>query len=99
MSHNISSLGYYLKVFATLLILTAATVGAAFIDFGTLSTPIALTIAITKGLLVVLFFMHVWHSKKLTWLFAAAGFLWLIILIGMTFGDIVSRGWQGQPAL
>ena len=81
-----------LLIFSALLVLTAVTVFAAFQDFGLLNTPIALTIAVFKAMLVIVYFMHVRHSSKLTWLFVAAGFFWLAILLTFTMADYGSRG-------
>lgn len=91
MSEHIVPLRVYLAVFAALLVLTALTVWVAYLDLGALNTPIALTIAVTKGLLVVLFFMHVRYGTRLTWVFAAAGFFWLAILFMFTLADYYSR--------
>jgi cytochrome c oxidase subunit 4 len=41
----------------------------------------------------VLYFMHVRWSSRLTWVVAASGFFWLLILFGLTMADYVSRGW------
>ncbi|HEY8668292.1 MAG TPA: cytochrome C oxidase subunit IV family protein [Tepidisphaeraceae bacterium] len=81
----------YLLVFAALIVLLALTVVAAHFNFGTWSLIIAMLIAATKAVLVVLFFMHVWGSTRLTWLFAAAAFFWLGIMITLTFSDYVTR--------
>ncbi len=82
----------YLLVFLSLLVLTAITTAVAFFDLGGgVNNAIALTIAVCKGLLVILFFMHVRYSDKLTWVFAAAGFFWLLILIGGTMDDVLTR--------
>jgi cytochrome c oxidase subunit 4 len=48
-------------------------------------------------LLVALFFMHVRHSTKLTRLVVLGGLLWLGILLLLTLGDVMSRGWVGVP--
>jgi cytochrome c oxidase subunit 4 len=89
----------YVAVFAALLALTALTTWIAFQDLGRLNTPVALLIAGFKAGLVVLYFMHLRYASRLVWLFAAAGLLWLSILIGGTLGDFVSRapvtGWPG----
>ena len=45
-----------------------------------------------KTTLVVLYFMHIRHSSALSKLVAAAGFLWLIILIAFTMSDYLTRG-------
>lgn len=76
-----------------LMVGTGLTVWAAFQDFGPMNTVIALTIAMVKGTLVVLFFMHVKYSDKLTWVVAGAGFLWLLVLFSLTLSDYYARSW------
>jgi cytochrome c oxidase subunit 4 len=83
----------YLIVFASLLVLTCATVAAALHDFGRLGTPLALTIAVTKATLVALYFMHLRWSGRMTRVFFAAGVLWLTLLIGFTTVDFTTRDW------
>jgi cytochrome c oxidase subunit 4 len=85
----------YYGIFAALIVLTGITVWVALIDLGPLNTPIALTIAVGKALLVVLYFMHVRYSERLTQVVVAAGFLWLGILVVLTLSDYLSRGWLG----
>ena len=87
----------YLLVFLALLALTLTTVAAAFQDLGPLNTPVALGIAVLKALLVVLYFMHVRWSRPLTWIVAAAAFLWLALLVGGTLVDVLSRSWIPAP--
>ena len=82
----------YFLIFLALMVGTALTVGAAFIDLGPFNDAVALTIAVIKATLVVLFFMHVRHSARMTKLSIVAGFLWLAILIGLTLADYFSRG-------
>ena len=84
----------YLLIGGTLLVFTALTVGASLIDLpGDLNAVVALAIACIKMTLVVLFFMHVKYSSKLTRLTVAAGFLTFIVLITMTMTDYISRAW------
>lgn len=83
----------YYSIFAALLVLTAITVWVAHVDLGLWSDLVAMTIAVAKAMLVVLFFMHLRYSDHLVWIFAAAGALWLVILIGITISDYLSRGW------
>jgi cytochrome c oxidase subunit 4 len=73
---------------------TALTVVVAMFDLGPFNNIVMLTIACAKALLVVLFFMHVRWSTRLTWVVAASGFFWLLILFGLTMGDYMSRGWM-----
>ncbi len=93
MSSHVVPLRVYLIVFGLLLLLTALTIGMAYQDLGALNTPLALGIAVTKAALVVLFFMHVRYTRGLTWVFVAAGFLWLAILLVFTLTDIYTRDW------
>jgi cytochrome c oxidase subunit 4 len=79
------------------MVLTAITVGVAFINLGPFNFPVAIGIAILKATLVVLFFMHVKFSSRLTKLFIATGFFFLLILFTLTLSDYVSRGWLTAP--
>ncbi len=82
----------YLTVFVILLGLTALTTGVAFIDLGGgLNNFAALTIATVKALLVVLYFMHARTSDRFTWVIAAAGIFWLLLLLGGTLDDAITR--------
>jgi len=87
----------YLAIFAALMLLTALTVSVAFYDLGALNTIVALAIAVTKASLVILFFMHVKYSSRLTWVVIGSGFVFVAILIGFTVADLLSRGWLGTP--
>jgi cytochrome c oxidase subunit IV len=93
MSGHVAPKSMYYAVFAALIVGTALTVGVAFIDLGALNNVLMLGIAITKATLVVLFFMHVRWGTRLTWVVAASGFVWLLILFGLTMMDYLSRGW------
>lgn len=92
MSAHVVPLKIYLAIFGALMAGTALTVLIAFQDLGPMNTVVALVIAGIKALLVVLVFMHVRYSSRLTWLFAAAGFLWLLLMIGLTLADFDTRG-------
>jgi cytochrome c oxidase subunit 4 len=83
----------YYAVFAALMVGTAITVAVAFVDLGALNNVVMLGIAMTKATLVVLYFMHVRWSTRLTWVIAASGFFWLLILFGLTMQDYLTRGW------
>jgi cytochrome c oxidase subunit 4 len=90
------SLRTYYLIFGALLVLLVLTVAVAYLDLGGWGIALALLIATVKALLVILYFMHVRYSNPLTWLFVASGFAWLVILIGLTFSDYLSRGWIGD---
>ena len=91
--HHIVTPAVYAVVFVTLLIGTAITVGAAYIDLHIFNPIVALAIACTKAVLVVLFFMHVKYSPKLTKLTVGAGVFTFLVLIGMTLADYFTRAW------
>jgi cytochrome c oxidase subunit IV len=92
--HHIVTPLQYCFVFGTLLVGTGITVGAAFIDLpGILNPVIALAIACTKAVIVILFFMHVKYQSRLVKLTVGAGFFTFIVLITMTLLDYMSRAW------
>jgi cytochrome c oxidase subunit 4 len=97
MAGHISSTKIYYAVFAALIVGTALTTGAAFIDLGRWNVVIALIIAITKATLVALFFMHVKYSSPLVRLTVVAGLFWLAILISLSMGDYLTRSWIPSP--
>ena len=97
MKHHIVPLRIYFAIFAALLVMTSITVAVAFIDLGFLNTFVAVSIAVFKGSLVVLYFMHVRYSSRLVWVFAGAGFVWLLILFAFTLGDTLTRDWLPGP--
>jgi cytochrome c oxidase subunit IV len=83
----------YVVVYVSLLVATALTVGAAFIDLGPFNPVLALGIACFKGVIVILFFMHVYYSSRLMKLTVAAGFFTFLVLIMMTLSNYMSRSW------
>lgn len=91
--HHIVTPGQYLIVFATLLVGTAVTVLAANFDMGVMNPVIALAIACTKAVIVILFFMHVKYQSRLVKMTVGAGFFTFLILITMTLADYMSRSW------
>ena len=97
--HHVLPIKLYLFIFFCLMVGTALTVAAAYIELGWLNTPVALLIAVAKASLVVLFFMHVRYNTPLMWVFAAGGFFFLIILLALTMQDYYSRGWEAPPPI
>jgi cytochrome c oxidase subunit IV len=93
MSAHVASPRMYIAVFLALIVGTGLTVAAAEVDMGAMNNVVMLTIACTKALLVILFFMHVRWSSRLTWIVIASGFFWLLILFSLTLGDYLTRGW------
>ena len=94
---HIAPKSMYYAVFAALVVGTVLTVFVAKFDLGPFNNILMLTIACSKALLVVLFFMHVRWSSRLTWVVAGAGFFWLLMMFSITMSDYMSRGWvQGS---
>jgi cytochrome c oxidase subunit IV len=92
-AHHVPSLKLYFAVFGILMVGTFLTVLVAFFDLGALNNVVMLTIACVKALFVILYFMHVRWSSRLTWVVAGSGFVWLLILFSFTLSDYMSRGW------
>jgi cytochrome c oxidase subunit IV len=96
--HHIVSPKIYAAIFTTLMICTALTVYAAEVDlnkyFSGLNVIVALTIAVFKASLVVLFFMHGKYSPKRTQLVIIASIFWLAVMLAMTMSDYLSRPWS-----
>lgn len=83
--------GIYYAVFAALIVLTLLTVGVSFVDLGPWHTVVGIGIGVVKALLVVLFFMHLLHADRITWLAAGVGLFWLGILLSLTLTDYLTR--------
>ena len=91
-SEPVVSIRTYALVFLTLLVFTVLTTAIAFVDLGGgWNNVAALTIAVAKAVLVILYFMHVRYSDKLTWVFLGAGFFWLLIMLGGIMEDVRTR--------
>jgi cytochrome c oxidase subunit 4 len=97
MKQHVASVRTNVVIFALLLVLLLATVGAAYLPLGPLHFPIAMTVATIKAVLIVLFFMHALHSHRLTFVICVASLLWLGIMMALTLSDYLSRGWLDIP--
>lgn len=96
--HHVVPLRVYVTIFVSLLVLMFLTIAARFVNFGPqFNVLIAMVIAIAKTALIVLYFMHVRYNSRLVQIFAAATFLWLVILFAFTIGDYLARDWP-DPA-
>jgi cytochrome c oxidase subunit 4 len=92
-SAHIAPVRLYVAIFLALMVGTVVTVLVAKFDLGPLNNVVMLSVACAKALLVILFFMHVRWSSRLTWIVAGSGFFWLLILFSITMADYMSRGW------
>lgn len=91
--HTVVPPKVYLAVFASLLFFTALTLGVSYLELGVFNAVAALAIAVIKGTLVVLFFMHIRYSSRLTKLTICSGVFLFLVLITMTLTDYISRAW------
>ena len=97
MAEHIVTKKQYSLVFGALLLLTFVTTAVGMMDLGRLNVVVALVIAVIKATLVVLFFMHIYWSTKLTKLVVVSGIAWLVLLLWLTLTDVLSRGWLPFP--
>jgi cytochrome c oxidase subunit IV len=91
MSEHILPTRVYYAIFGLLMVATYATVQIAFLNLGAFNAVVALTIAVFKAVLVVLFFMHLRYSSRLTWVVVIGAVFWLVILLALTSGDYLTR--------
>jgi cytochrome c oxidase subunit 4 len=94
MSEYIVPKRVYFTVYAILMFCTYLTAQVAYFDLGAFNAVAAVTIAVFKATLVVLFFMHVRYSTSLTWLVVTGAVFWLCILLALTLGDYMTRAWR-----
>lgn len=88
-----TSLGTYFLVYLLLMVGLVATVAVAYLPLGSWNLVVALLIAFTKATLVVLIFMHVLNSPRLTWIAVFAGLIWLSIMLSLMMADYMTRTW------
>src|ERR1035438_9616182 len=99
--HHVVPKRIYFAVFFALIVLTWVTTSISTVDLGRWNIFVALAIAIVKASRVVLFFMHVWYSTRLTKMIVMASIFWLPLLLFLTMSRIWARGWvggRGRPA-
>jgi cytochrome c oxidase subunit 4 len=94
---HVSPISLYVTIFLALMVLTAVTVGAAFVNLGQFNFLVAMIIAVFKASLVVWYFMHVKYQSRLTKLTVATGLFFLAILLGLMLVDYGSKGFTPMP--
>ena len=92
-SSHIAPISMYVGIWAALMVFTGITVFAATIELHVFNIVLALVIATIKGTLVVLFFMHLRYSTKLTMVTVVAALFFLFILFSLSMTDYLTRGW------
>jgi cytochrome c oxidase subunit 4 len=99
MSETVITPKIYVRVWTGLLVLLAVTVGAAYIHLGRLNPLVALSIAVIKAVIIMLYFMHLRYSSRLVWVFVGAGFVWLGIMFVLSLGDYFARPYLPKPTI
>ncbi len=94
MNANAPSARTYFSNAVALLACLGLTIAAAYVNLGPFNTIVAMSISLAKGMLILLFFMHLCYSKALMWIFAGAGFFWLGIMLVLAMSDYLTRGWR-----
>lgn len=94
---HVIPLTVYVGIWATLMVLTGVTVFVSFLDLHNWNIVIALLIATIKGTLVVLFFMHLYYSSKLTKVTVIAALFFLFLLLSLSMMDYLTRDWLTNP--
>lgn len=87
----------YLLTGAALLILLAVSAVTASFDLRPWNTPILVGVSIVQCLLILMFDMHVWYSRRSIWVLAFGGFVWLGIFFVLSFSDFLTRNYLGIP--
>jgi cytochrome c oxidase subunit IV len=92
--HHVATVGFYLLIFAALVLLTGLTVGMGYVELGRWHFLVGMFIATCKAVLVVLFFMHLIHEARLNWIVLVGALFWFLIMIGLTMADYATRSWS-----
>ncbi len=98
-SVHVSPLSTYITIFSALMVLSAITVGAAFVNLGSLNPVVAMLIAGIKATLVILYFMHVKFSSRLVKITVVLSLFFVAILFAETLMDYATKGWMAGGAI
>ncbi|MGC2201326.1 MAG: cytochrome C oxidase subunit IV family protein [Stellaceae bacterium] len=86
----------YVIAWLVLVLLTGISVWTAFLALGIYAPVVQFSIAATQAAIVFILFMRLKGPPSLKWLFAGAGFFWLLFLYGLSTTDYATR--QGWPS-
>ena len=93
MKKPVVSIRAYTLTFLSLLALALLTTLIGFLDLGPFSMVIAVTIAAAKATLIAAFFMHALYESKVVRVILSGGVIWFLIMVTLTLGDYMTRGW------
>ena len=97
MSGHVAPRSMYITVFLALMVGTVLTVAVTYVHLGAFNLAVAMAIAVTKAMLVILFFMHLKYSPKLIKVTFGASIFFFLIMIIITLSDYLTRGQMGMP--
>jgi cytochrome c oxidase subunit IV len=97
MSGHVAPKGMYYTVFMALMVLTVVTWAITYVDLGEFNLILALAVAVTKAMLVVVYFMHLKWAPKLLKVTIGSSIFFLLIMFTLTLSDYLSRGQMGLP--
>jgi cytochrome c oxidase subunit 4 len=87
----------YAFTWVALLVLALITTLIGMLDLGPFNMVIAITIATIKASLIAAFFMHALYESKVVRVIIAGGVIWFLIMVSLTLGDYMTRGWLAWP--
>lgn len=85
---HVVSVRVLVTVLGVLLVLTFLTVAVTWADFGRLNVAIALLIAVVKGSLVLLYFMHLRWDRPFNALVLISSLVFVVLFIGLSLMDV-----------
>jgi cytochrome c oxidase subunit IV len=97
MSGHVAPKSLYITIFLALMVGTVLTVAVTYVNLGAFNLTVALAIAITKAMLVILFFMHLKYSPKLIKVTFGASIFFFLIMVVITLSDYLTRSQMGLP--
>lgn len=84
----------YVVAWLVMLVLAGLSLGSAYLRIGMAAPAVEFAIAATQAAILFILFMRLKGSPSLKWIFAGAGFFWLLFLFGLSMTDYASRlGW------
>jgi cytochrome c oxidase subunit 4 len=84
-------------IWAAMIVLLLLSLSIAYVPLGALNTPVAIGFAMAMAGLVAGLFMELSGSRWLRGLTAFCGVVFVVVMFGLTFADVLTRqgGWTG----
>jgi caa(3)-type oxidase subunit IV len=84
-------LRHHLGLWLLLLFLLGLNIGCSFLNLGAFNPVLTVLIPGIQAFLIVSFFMYMREAAPVPRIVAAAGFVWLLIMLGLVLGDYRTR--------